>query len=578
MAKRPAPTYEYQDFGISGLTRYGPVSRVYEEFLRELQGPQGMKNYREFMDNDPIAGAIMFACYNLARSVVFRFDACDSSTEAQAVADFVSGAIFDDMAETWPDTLTEIMSMLPFGWSLLEWRLKRRLGPTPPSGLAPTEQERTAAVAQLPNTGSSSVSGPAGIGTTVSDFAPSKFNDGRIGFRDWALRSQETLFMWEFDELSSATVMQQMAPPDYRLRRIPLAKALLFRTRLAKNNPEGYSILRNAWTSYYFKKKIQVFEAIGVERDLAGYPVIQLEPPTELMRTPDIFNTKDTSMVAMLATLKQMVKQIRRDEQEGAVMPPWAKLVLTSTGGARRMFDTNAIITRYDQRIGMSVLADFVMIGHDAVGSKGLASTKTSLFAQALTGFLDNICAVITRYAVPLLLSVNGIPLSLAPTMAHGDVETIDLADLGAYIKNLSGSGMSLFPDHDLEEALLQAAKLPTSGVADDPAQAGGYDPGGLESDAGPDESGADSSAQPQPGVPGSGQPAPGARPGGPAARPGGPSPAAGAGAVGRRLAARAGARSGALGARQTAVAMRTLEKRRAAFRSVLAARGRVHV
>src|SRR5579864_3865460 len=264
MAKRPAPTYEYQDFGISGLTRYGPVSRVYEEFLRELQGPQGLKNYREFMDNDPIAGAIMFACYNLARSVVFRFDACDSSTEAQAVADFVSGAIFDDMAETWPDTLTEIMSMLPFGWSLLEWRLKRRLGPTPPSGLAPTEQERTAAVAQLPNTGSSSVSGPAGIGTTVSDFAPSKFNDGRIGFRDWALRSQETLFMWEFDELSSATVMQQMAPPDYRLRRIPLAKALLFRTRLAKNNPEGYSILRNAWTSYYFKKKIQVFEAIGV--------------------------------------------------------------------------------------------------------------------------------------------------------------------------------------------------------------------------------------------------------------------------------------------------------------------------
>jgi hypothetical protein len=455
-AKGQAQSYEFADIGISGLTRYGPVSRVYEEFLRELQGPQGMKNYREFSENDPIAGAIIFACQNLAKSVTFRFDAVDSSQEAQAAAEFVKGAIIDDMGQTWPDTLTEIMSMLPFGWALFEWRLKRRLGQEPPRRTGgQSEADRVQAVVDQPYASTSASLGPTGQGVPEDDFAPSKFNDGKIGFRDWSLRSQETLFMWEFNENSTATVMQQMAPPDYRLRRIPMPKALLFRTRLNKNNPEGYSVLRNGWTSYYFKKKIQVFEAIGVERDLAGYPVIQL---------------------------KQMVSRIRRDEQEGAVMPPWAKLVLASSGGARRQFDTNQIITRYDQRIAQSVLFDLIMLGHDAVGSKALASTKSSLFSQALTGFLDNVCAVINRFAVPVLLRANGIPQRLAPTMTKGDVETIDLADLGAYVKNLSGSGMSLFPNHDLEEALLHAAKLPTAGITDSPTDNLGYDPGGFES------------------------------------------------------------------------------------------------
>ncbi len=74
-----------------------------------------------------------------------------------------------------------------------------------------------------------------------------------------------------------------------------------------------------------------------------------------------------------------MVKSIRRDEYEGLVLPHGFEFELVSTGGARQ-FDTNAIINRYDAKIAMTVLADFIMLGHQKVGSFALSSDKTELF------------------------------------------------------------------------------------------------------------------------------------------------------------------------------------------------------
>jgi len=434
--------------GLSGLTRYGAVSRVYEEFLKELQGPQGMKNFREMYDNDPIVGAVMYAALHLCRKVTFKFRPADDSNKAKEVADFVGGAIFDDMTQTWPDTLSEILTMLPFGWALLEFRMKRRLG-------MGKVDLRPPAISDVYN-------GVGGLGYEVPNFAPSRFDDGKIGFRDWSLRSQETLFQWEFDEDSNAVVMQQMASPDYRIRRIPLAKALLFRTQVSKNNPEGRSILRNAWTSYYFKKNLQVFEGIGIERDLAGYPVIQMEKPdiANGLAVPDIWNTQDAKMVAMLAAIQKMVRSVRRDEQEGMVLPWWAKFSLVGTG-SKRNFDTNSIIGRYDQRISMSMMADFIMLGHEAVGSKALAATKISLFTSALSSFLDTAAAIISRKAVPLLLQFNGYPQELCPVMEHGNVESVNLQELGDFIQKVAGTGFNPLASPEAQKAIMDIAKLP---------------------------------------------------------------------------------------------------------------------
>jgi phage gp29-like protein len=114
------------------------------------------------------------------------------------------------------------------------------------------------------------------------------------------------------------------------------------------------------------------------------------------------------------------------------------------------------------------VLADFILIGHQAVGSFALASSKTELFAVAIGGWLTSIADVLNRHAVPRLLALNPeFAKAKMPTFAHDDIETPDLEGLGNYIAALSGAGMTLFPDEELEDFVRRAAGMPERAEGD---------------------------------------------------------------------------------------------------------------
>jgi len=274
------------------------------------------------------------------------------------------------MSQTWPDTLSEILSFLTYGWSFHEIVYKRRMG------------------------------------TTGRPETNSVYSDGLIGLRKLAIRSQETLYQWEYDGEDNLIGMTQLPPPDFGLRTIPFEKAVLFRTKSRKNNPEGRSILRSAYRDWYFKKRIQEIEGIGIERDLAGLPV--LTAPTGA----DVWSD-DEDMQATYARASDIVSAIRRDEIDGVVLPGppdetragWKLELLASTG--KRSFDTSQVIERYDNRIAMSMMADFILLGHQAVGSFALSDNKTELFAVALGSYLDIICEAINTQVFPKLIGLN---------------------------------------------------------------------------------------------------------------------------------------------------------------------------
>lgn len=412
------------EIGLSGLKRFGGY--VDEEFLRELRGTRAVKVYREMRDNDDIVGAVMFAIENLAKQVEWRIDPGSSDVKEDETAEFVRQCLMEDMSHSWQETLSEILTFLTYGWAWVETVYKVRGGDVSD----PTRQ--------------------------------SKFSDGRIGWRKWALRSQDSLQEWMFDENGGIQAMIQMAPPTYDRRVIPIAKSLLFRASTQKNNPEGRSLLRNAYRSWYFKKNIQVVEGIGIERDLAGYPYITTEKDCPV----DVWNPADANAATMRARLEKVVRSIRRDEQEGALLPYWCKLQLL-TAGSRRQFDTTTVINRYDGRIAGTMLADFILLGHEAVGSKALSVSKIDLFCTALSGFLDAICAVVNKHAIPKLLRINGMKLDNQPMLTHGKVERVNLEALGEYLSKLSAAGL-LLPTAELERHTLTVAGLPA------PAEEGG--------------------------------------------------------------------------------------------------------
>lgn len=95
---------------------------------------------------------------------------------------------------------------------------------------------------------------------------------------------------------------------------IPIEKALLFRTSARAENPEGRSILRNAYLPWDRKTKIEIIEAIGVERDLVGIPIAWV--PAEIASA-----AAGTKQREIYDKWRQMVTRVRRDEQEGLVLP-----------------------------------------------------------------------------------------------------------------------------------------------------------------------------------------------------------------------------------------------------------------
>jgi len=310
----------------------------------------------------------------------------------------------------------------------------------------------------------------------------SRYDDGMIGWRKFAGRAQETLLHWVFDESGDPIALVQLLPTGGPLLTVPLGKCLHFKTRLIKNNPEGVSIMRNAYTSYFFKKRIQMIEAIGVERDLTGLPVMWV--PARLMNANASPEDK-----AQLAALKVVVRDTVRNEQEGFVLPmaydkdghELYKMELLATGG-RRQFATNEIIDRYDHRIAATLLADFITIGSGSSaasgrGSSSMSKNKSQMFSVAVGGFLDLITAEFNRKSVPDLLTVNGLKGQCK--MAHGEIAKDDLDKVAAYITAAIGTG-AIMPDPVLEAYLREEAGWPAqTGVSSGAFNDGGEDQAG---------------------------------------------------------------------------------------------------
>ena len=404
------------EIGRTGQQRYGGV--FYEEFLPELRGQRGIRAYKEMSENDDIIGAILFAVKMLIRNVHWGVQPDGAEAVDEECAVFVESCLYD-MEDSWTGTLSESLSFLVYGWSAHEIVYKRRMG---------RKRDR-----QL----------------------NSKHKDGLIGWQKLPIRAQDTLYQWEYGARDDLIGMTQVPPPDFGLITIPTEKLLLFRTESRKGNPEGRSILRNAYRSWFFKKRFQEIEGIGIERDLAGLPVLVAPPGVDIWSDdPDIVRTRTLA--------EALVKNIRRDSMEGIVLPAEWDLKLLSTGG-KRNFDTNATIDRYDTRMAMTVLADFVLLGHQKVGSFALSDNKTEMFSLAIGAFLDIICEEFNKKAIPYLVDMNGEQfggITDYPKLVHGDIETQDIGKLGDYIQKMTGIGV-LQPDAGLEDFVRQQAGLP---------------------------------------------------------------------------------------------------------------------
>lgn len=401
--------------GTSGVVHYGSIIYHQEEYDRSWKGTERDRTIQSML-NDPLIGAILLGVEMLVRRVDWTVTAADDSPDAEAIAQFVRECL-DDMDDHWPgNTLAKILTFLGWGWSVLEVTNKRRAGD--------------------------------------SGDPPSRFDDGRIGWKRWALRPQITRYGWEFAG-DDPTALVQQDPQSFRLLTIPLNKCLHFRYASRDNSPEGSTPLRQAFDAWYYKRQLQKIEAIGVERDLAGLPVMYI-PGRDIEARSPVYSAAQT-----------IVTGIRNDAQAGVVVSGdrddhgnrLQEIELLSTGG-QRAFDTDTIIKRYANEVVTVFLANVMRTGQDGVGSYALAETQGGLFQQAIGAHLDTIGQTITEDAILPLVRVNGFDDTLAPKLSHGDIESADLARLGAYLVNLAQAGV-LVDTPELRAFVHEVAGLP---------------------------------------------------------------------------------------------------------------------
>jgi hypothetical protein len=359
------------------------------------------------MQNDPVIGAILHGIEMLIRGVDWTVEPANhegvDEQAAKDVAQFVEGC-FDDMEGFWPgDTLSAMVSYIPWGWSLMEMVYKRRSGPE------------------------------AGDPTRRS-----KYDDGRIGWRQWSIRPQATRESWVFDDAGSVAAMVQRDPHDSTLHTIPLDRCIHIVYSSRFNSPEGWTPLRPAFASWYFKTNIQQIEAIGIERDLAGLPVAYV---------PSHWRPGET----MYESVREIVTGVRNDEQAGVLLPSefdengnrLLSFALMSTGGARA-FDTDVIVRRYANEIVTVFLANVMRTGQDGIGALALSETQSGLFQQAIAAHLDIMADAINTQAIPQLVRLNGIDAQLAPMLRHGRLDSADLGQFGQYLSSLVSTGLLL--------------------------------------------------------------------------------------------------------------------------------------
>ncbi len=400
------------ELGVTGTRIFHGV--VFDERHPRLTPDRMREAYRQMADNDPVVGAVMLAIEQTMRSVEWKVDPEDSTPQAQRDAEFVWSCIHD-MSHSWHDFLSDVLTMLTYGWAYFEIVYKYRLG-----------------------------------GDEEGDPATrSRYNDGRLGWRKFAYRSQLTLWRWEVDEAGGIRGMYQMNPnaPD-QIIFIPIQKALLFRTKPAGGNPEGRSILRPAFRPWYFKKFIEELEGIGIERDMVGLPMIV--PPEGV----DIYAPQNAGLRKVLETI---IQDLRADRTAGIILPAGYNLSLLG-GAGQKVFDTGSIIARYDQRIAMSVLAQFIILGTERVGSYALASQQKDLFTVALEGWLSSIEQVLNMFAVRRLAALNA--LTTFPRISHYPILQPTLQDLADFLRSTVQVNL-ITPDETLEEWLRRRAMLP---------------------------------------------------------------------------------------------------------------------
>ncbi len=399
----PTPDDLHMEMGVS--TSQHVASTLYEDFLPELRGRQALRTWREMSSNDATVAAYLFAISMLVREVDWRVEPADKSTAAQQTADWLAEQI-DGLAHPMSDTVGEAFTSLQYGFSFHE------------------------IVYQM-----------AG---------------GRVGWERFAHRPQDTLIRWKLDDHLRPTAFVQAAPSGGTVTIPTGVKGLLY--RMDTTTPSGTPILRGAYRSWMLKKRAEEYLMIGMSRMLNGLPKATL-PAHVLQAGPGD---------PIYDAFKKLVTRVKRDEQMGILIPsdtdengtPLYTFDLVSPSGNPQFEQIVKVIRMFASDMTATVLAQFMGLGRDSVGSRALAEPQQELFQTALSAQMDMLQDALNRQVVRALFDLNPGMSGPTPRLVHGELKDVDMTGLAELMLKTAQAGAVWFTGDPDDPAMAQLKDL----------------------------------------------------------------------------------------------------------------------
>lgn len=430
--KAAVPRMRMSEIGTVGLKQY--AGHITEEARRELRFPQACKTFQIMSQDETIYSALSLFEMMVSR-VEWKVDLGIEPDAAKKARGKFLEEVMHDMEHSWRQFIQEVTSSFTYGFSVHEkvYRVRTRAN-------------------------------------------GSDYDDGKVGIRCLPVRSQDTIDRWIFsdDGRELVGVQQSLAQvfdggERYKtlmngdgIIEIPRKKFLLFRVDAKRDNPEGHSPLKAAYHAWKYRTIIEEQEAIGVTRDMNGMPTLYL-PPRYLSEDASP-NEK-----AIRAYYERVIRNIQMNEQSGLILPqqydpesrqPLFKFELMSTQGGK-MYDTDAIIKRWDNKILMALFADMLKMGQDQVGSYSLAGAKTNIMAMAIEARLQEIQDVLNNDLIPQLFALNKdfTPRKDLPKLQYGDLDEVDLDEFSKAVQRIGSVG-GLERDREVMNKMREALKI----------------------------------------------------------------------------------------------------------------------
>lgn len=409
----PIPRIALGEAGFIGTrTIWG---RVIDDPQRAFHWPNFYRTAREMLNDAVIASA--FSTYRMLLSrVKWTVEPPEDPTdEDKARAKFVQSCM-DDMENSWASFLSDVITYLPYGFSVQEKVYRRRLYKN-----------------------------------------GSRFNDGLIGLRKLSPRGQDTIVRWTFSEdgrellgaeqsianLEHGALFMDQAN-EHGLIPIKREKFLLFTADATKGDPTGNSVLRGVYKAWKQMDMLRDQEMLGVAKESNGLPLLRLPPEYMAQDAPP-------EMQAVFAQCQTLLDTIQAGTNKGIIFP--RRIDDTSK---QDMFDISllekkginganidAIIQRYHNEI-YSALGLDILKNVTEIGSFSLADSDTNLVSLMMSHRLSEIADVLNNDLIVQLFQLNGWSLARLPKFVPGDISEMSADELGKLIQRTGSIGLTV--------------------------------------------------------------------------------------------------------------------------------------